>query len=159
MSTRRLITVALVCGLAILLAGGVWLVQAGRESEDRLVGSFLPIGATAQVGGVSATLVSIDPTTGALGLTVEMASKGPAVGDPGQGWAVIGARGLVPRAEPVAGVVDGDACSGRDLAPGGRLRCSVTFTPSPEQAAGELVAVFGRGNERASWAIGGTPAG
>ncbi len=47
MSTRRLIALALACGLAILVAGGVWLVLAGRGSDDDLVASFLPEGATA----------------------------------------------------------------------------------------------------------------
>jgi len=154
-STRRLITLALLCGLAILLAGGTWLFLAGRADDDQVVASFLPIGATASVGGVAATLVATRQAPDALVLEVDMSSDGPAAGDPGKGWAVISSRGLVPRAELQDGDTTGSpACAGQDLAAAGSLRCTVTFQPTAEQLASDIVAVFGRGGERASWSLG-----
>ena len=85
-----------------------------------------------------------------------MSSAGPAAGDPGKGWAVISSRGLVPRAEGT-GDATGEApvCAGQDLPEGGNLRCTVSFVPSAEQAASDIVAVFGRSGQRASWSIAG----
>jgi hypothetical protein len=149
-STRRLITLALLCGLAILLAGGVWLVLAARGGDDELVASNLPIGATAVVGGVTATVVDVRRLEeGTLALAVRMTTGDEAAGDPARGWAVVSTRGLVERAEDEG--AGADVCAGQDVPAGATLECTVRFRLADEQAASALRAVFGRDGERASW--------
>ena len=97
MSTRRLIALALACGLAILVAGGIWLFMASQT--EPVVSSSLGVGETADVGEVSATLLAVSPRRDGVVLEVEMQSTDVAVGDPGQGWAMISPHGLVARAE------------------------------------------------------------
>ena len=94
MSTRRLIALALACGLAILVAGGVWLVLASRGSDDDLVASFLPEGATAEVGGLVVGVTGSRLADGVLVLDVQMVGGAEAAGAPGRSWGVISGRGL-----------------------------------------------------------------
>ena len=152
MSTRRLIALALACGLAILVAGGVWLVLAGRGTDDDLVASFLPEGATAQVGGL---------VVGVVGSRLDRRrSAGARRADDrrvrgrrraGRSWGVISGRGLVERPEDQSGLPR--ACAGQDLPAGGELTCSIAFRPTADQQASQLVAVFGRDGQRASWEL------
>ena len=152
MSTRRLIALALACGLAILVAGGVWLVLAGRGSDDDLVASFLPEGATAQVGGLVVGVVGSHLTgDGLLVLDVQMTAGSEAAGAPARSWGVISGRGLVERPEDQSGLPQ--ACAGQDLPADGELACSIAFRPTPDQQASQLVAVFGREGQRASWEL------
>jgi hypothetical protein len=145
-STRRLITLALLCGLAILVAGGLWLVMAARGTGDELVASNLPLGASAEVGGIAATAVDAARAEGGiLALTVRMTAEGDAAGDPARGWAVVSTRGLVERVE--------DGCGGRDVAAGSTLECTIRFRLTDDQAASAIRAVFGRDGERASWEL------
>jgi hypothetical protein len=145
-----LIALAMLCGIAILVAGGVWLVTADRGGE-----AALSIGRVATVGEVSAAVLgaTFEPD-GRLALDVEMGAPEAAVGDPAQGWAVISSRGLVERVDASDAP---DACAGRDVAAGESLRCTVTFAPTAEQAPGPLVAVYGRGEDRASWSLPSAP--
>jgi hypothetical protein len=151
-STRRLIALALACGLAILLAGGVWLVLAGRGTDDDLVASFLPEGATAEVGGLVVGVIgSRLARDGVLVLDVQMVAGPEAVGAPGRSWGVISGRGLVERPEDQTGAPH--TCAAQDLPAGGELSCSIAFRPTPDQQASQLVAVFGRDGQRASWEL------
>ena len=86
---------------------------------------------------------------GLLVLDVQMAAGSEAVGAPGRSWGVISGRGLVERPEDQSGLPD--ACAGQDLPAGGELTCSIAFRPTPDQRASQLVAVFGRDGQRASW--------
>jgi hypothetical protein len=149
-STRRLITLALLCGLAILLAGGLWLVLAARGGDEELVASNLPVGAEAVVGGVTATVVDVERSEeGILALAVRMAAGDQAAGDPSRGWAVVSTRGLVERAEEQG--VSASGCAGQDVPAGATVECTVRFRLTDEQAASALRAVFGRDGQRASW--------
>jgi hypothetical protein len=150
-STRRLIALALACGLAILVAGGVWLVLASRGSDDDLVASFLPEGATAEVGGLVVGVTGSHLADGVLVLDVQMVGGSEAAGAPGRSWGVISGRGLVDRPEDQSDAPD--PCAGQDLAAGAELTCSIAFRPTPDQQASQLVAVFGRGGQRASWEL------
>ena len=69
MSTRKLILTALVCGLAILLAGGIKLVQVAND-EKRV--EVLGLGAEATLGDMTVSVVSIDRAADATLVTVSM---------------------------------------------------------------------------------------
>ena len=152
MSTRRLIALALACGLAILVAGGVWLVLAGRGSDDDLVASFLPEGATAQVGGLVVGVVGSRLTgDGLLVLDVQMTAGV-------RGRRRAGAElGRDQRAGPgrAAGGPVGPAASLRRPGPPGRRGADLLdrLPTHPDQQASQLVAVFGREGQRASWEL------
>ena len=152
MSTRRLIALALACGQHQPDTAGHQDGQAARGSEDDLVASFLPEGATAEVGGlVVGVLGSRLAGDGALVLDVQMVAGPEAVGAPGRSWGVISGRGLVERPEDQSRAPH--ACAGQDLPAGGELTCSIAFQPTPDQQASQLVAVFGREGQRASWEL------
>lgn len=54
MKTRTLLLLAIGCGLAILVAGGIQLLRVSGRSEGR---ETLSLGATAKVGGMEITLI------------------------------------------------------------------------------------------------------
>ncbi len=86
-----------------------------------------------------------------LVLDVRMVAGPEAAGAPGRSWGVISGRGLVERPEDQTGAPH--ACAGHDLPAGGELTCSIAFRPTPDQQASQLVAVFGREGQRASWEL------
>ena len=74
MSTRKLIVVALLCGLAILVAGGIQLFRISDTSERTV--ELLSEGDHAVVGGVEVTVASSERDRSEIRVTVEMASGG-----------------------------------------------------------------------------------
>jgi len=136
-STRKLITVALVCGLAILAAGGVQLVLlSGRQKSAS--GALLAEGESARVGAVDATVVGhrLDGTRIDLQVRLTGPSSDPA------GWALLARTGtLVPRVSTGPGCLGGGACD-------------VVFDASGLDRTG-LVAIFGQGDQRRSWLLAG----
>lgn len=78
-STRKLIAVALLCGLAILVAGGIQLFRISDRSGRTV--EVLEEGQSATVGGVQLQVVSSVRTSDALGVSVRL-------GAPGDGTAV-----------------------------------------------------------------------
>ena len=63
MKTRTLLLLALVCGTAILLAGGVMLFQLTGESD---LADPTPVGEPALVGDMTVIVEDVDETTGEL---------------------------------------------------------------------------------------------
>ena len=96
MSTRKLILTALVCGLAILLAGGIKLVQVAND-EKRV--EVLALGAQATLGDMTVSVLSIDRTPDATLVTVSMVGVELAEGA-SSGWRML-ADGRV--SEPLVG--------------------------------------------------------
>lgn len=128
MSTRRLIITALVCGMAILVAGGVFLV---RVASDGNALTFLPVGRAATVAGVRATVMGATASAETVDVTVEVDATAATFATPVDVeslWLLVRA-GKAP--ERRTGPVDGTGCRGRALAAGERVRCVVSF------AAGE----------------------
>jgi hypothetical protein len=78
-STRKLIAVALLCGLAILVAGGLQLLRISDRSGRTV--EVLEEGQSTTVGGVQVQVVSSLRTSDALGVSVR-------VGAPGDGTSV-----------------------------------------------------------------------
>ena len=135
MSTRKLITLALLCGLAILLAGGIQLVILSGRSKSSS-GVLLHEGVTARVGAVDATLVSHHLDGQVVVLDVRLA--GPS--SDASGWALVSSTGtLVPRLSAGSGCLGGGSCevrfNGRGVAPKG------------------LIAIYGQGDQRRSWEL------
>ena len=101
-STRKLIAVALLCGLAILVAGGIQLFRISDRS-DRTV-EVLDEGQSATVGGVQVQVVSSVRTGSALGVSVRLGAPGDGTSVPLSSFTLLvggGPRAGHARVEPV----------------------------------------------------------
>ena len=136
MSTRKLITVALLCGLAILLAGGIQLVMLSGRSKSTAK-TLLREGTAARVGAVDATLVAHHEQGQEMVLEVKLV--GPS-SDPA-GWALLSSTGsLIPRLAVGTGCLGGGSCE-------------VRFDLRGVARSG-LIAIYGQGDQRRSWELG-----
>jgi hypothetical protein len=132
-STRKLIAVAMIAGLAILLAGGIQLVLLA--TRDDATTTALSLGDDVAVGGVDITVQTVDRLDSG-DVEVDVALGAGAGEDDLDGLALIGSNGdLVPRGD----ITCADTCT-------------VTFEPDGLDVSGPLTVVYGRGDERASWA-------
>ncbi len=84
MSTRKLILTALICGLAIMLAGGVKLFQVANDSTEVVVHS---LGVEQTLSDMTVTVKAVEQTEMATFVTVVM--FGVANGDPIEGWRLL----------------------------------------------------------------------
>lgn len=143
MSTRKLILTALVCGLAILLAGGIKLFQVAND--DKRV-EVLSLGSEATLGDMTVSVLSIDRAADATSVTVSMTGVDLASGAAG-GWRML-ADGRV--SEPLDNVASAGAgapvCEA--VAATKVTRCVVRFAPAE---SAPTVAYLRAGDQR-QWA-------
>ena len=93
MSTRRLILLALACGMAILVAGSIQLFRISRNEPTVEVGR---IGTSATIDGVSVTLVG-QPESDRVIVRVAVAGDRASLDDVAAPWAVrVGAERFSP---------------------------------------------------------------
>lgn len=96
-STRKLIAVALLCGLAILVAGGIQLFRISDRSGRTV--EVLEEGQSATVGGVQVQVVSSVRTGGALEVSVRLGAPGDGTSVPLSSFTLLVGGGL-ERATP-----------------------------------------------------------
>jgi hypothetical protein len=131
MSTRRLILLALVCGLAILIAGGVKLLQvADQDASVEILG----LGDVALVGDMDVTVTQVQRRGDATLVSIELG--GVATPDAADGWVMLGDG---ERHEPRG------ACGA--VPETGILRCDLTFDPVDRVQA----VAYARGGEQRQW--------
>ena len=139
--TRTLLLLSVGCGLLIVLAGGIKLLQVATDRSDVPV---LELGDEALVGDMTVVVSAIEATTSGVNVSVEMS------GVPGaavlEGWSMLGDGEL---SEPSAAVSDG-ACDATTIVPdgGAEIRCILRF---PVVEAEQYVA-YQRGGELRRWA-------
>lgn len=85
MSTRKLILASLVCGLVILFAGGIKLLQVAGDTAEV---TMLAVGEQAQVGDMTVRVVGVAKTASATVVSIELA--GVAVDEASVGWIMLG---------------------------------------------------------------------
>lgn len=142
MSTRKLILLALVCGLAILLAGGVKLFQIVAD-EPRV--ELLRLGQAAEVGDMTVTVYAIHDGGEVTLVDVELVGVDGAV--VAEGWTLL-AEGT-PRAPVELPDGVGVACPATDT--DRPVRCTVAF-----DAAERVQAVaYRRGDQQRQWVTPG----
>ena len=135
MSTRKLIVASLICGLLILVAGTVKLLQS--TTADMPTGSLLKLGATATFGEsdkISVTVRDVQVTDERTLVDIEM--TGLAGASPLDGWSML-ADGEIT--EPIGST---DCPSAAD-----DVSCTLVFAPS----VGTPTIVHVRGDERRQW--------
>jgi hypothetical protein len=153
-STRRLIATALLCGLAILVAGGVWLFLTARSSDDTSAAISGQVGRPVLLGPLSLTAQGAEVgADGSVALAVEMAAVTGDVPHPAQGWAVFSNRNVarLDRVPPPADAAD--ACTEADLSKGQTVSCRLFFHGTSEQVRAGLLAIYGLGSSRAVWPL------
>lgn len=129
--TRTLLLLALGCGVAIMLAGALLLFQLATRDD---IADAVPIGASTQVGDVTATVIGFAEADREL--TVEVRLDAPPDIDPTTGFRLIASgRALVP---------DGVACT--DV-------CSVSFDVSDADGTSRVL-FYARGDHQARWVLG-----
>ena len=151
MSTRRLILLALACGLAILVAGGVQLLRiSGNE------GSTLAVGDSAELATVSVTLTAADLADDHVRVVVRLAQdRAASASYDGSlvGWALL-TGGLK---EPVAATSEPDgavpSCEAVAVAPGTAAECVLAFPVVPTRQ-GTTYVTFAFAGSSATWLLG-----
>ena len=131
-STRKLIIASLVCGLLILVAGTVKLLQTASDTTTPT--SLLKVGASTTVSGLNVTVNEVVVTTERTFVTVTM--NGLANQSPLVGWSML-ANGEIT--EPVGS---------RDCpATANEVTCTLEFVV----AVGTPTIVFARDGEKSQW--------
>ena len=121
MSTRKLVLTALVCGIAIVLAGGFKLLQVATDNPRVEV---LAWGTPATLGDMTVAVQSVQKTTDATLVTVTM--RGVAIAKGAfEGWRML-AEGRVFR--PLTQQTAPDAC--QEVSVTAEVRCTVRFDPT-----------------------------
>jgi len=139
-STRRLILAALLCGLAIMLAGGFKLLQVAGDGAEVEV---LPMGRVAVLGDMRASVDAIEEVSGATLVTVTM--TGVEGADALEGWRML-TGGEVFAPEPDADPAGGERCTvTRDVE---SVTCTVVFPES----LGTVTVAYLRAGAQAQWA-------
>src|SRR3954467_6021398 len=132
------------CGLAILVAGGVFLGRVIANKDELTVPDPAGVGETQQVGPVRATLLDYAVVGDQLDVTVRMETNAP-LPDAGTGWALLVDGKL---ADPVASS-GGRACAGTPVAAGRPVECSLAF----RAADGDRFVAFAAAAQQRLWRL------
>lgn len=140
MSTRKLILTALLCGLAILIAGGIKLIQVANDEAEVEV---LALGDVATLGDMTVSVLDIDRRAEATFVTVTMTGVDLTSGA-ADGWRLLAdGRVQVPDADS-----EGNGCTTVDAA--SVTRCTVQF----DRAESAPTVAYVRAGEQRQWAAG-----
>ena len=140
MKTRTLLLLAIGCGLAILVAGGIQLL---RISGEPATSTALPVGATAQAGGMRVTVVGARAVGDVAVVTVRL---GGVVDDD------VSAGFLLNAGAPVdSSVAPDQRCGAVGVEPS---TCALAFDLSGRRIDGAVL-VYRRGADTARWALHG----
>ena len=137
MKTRTLLLLALVCGLAIMLAGAVFLVQLTTQDA---VAEPVPLGRSVGDGDMTVTVTRSDEVGGRLDVSVNIGGIGDE--DPA------GDFRLIASGRPV--LPSGSDCRPTDTVP---QDCVVTFDVSSADGSSRVL-FYERGDDRARWVLG-----
>ncbi len=140
MKTRTLLLLALACGLAIMLAGAVFLFQLATQDE---LTEPIPLGQPVEVGDMSVTVADSVESDGELVVEVRVGG----VDDP-DGAAQFR---LIASGRPVS--VDlgggGDTCGATTVE---IVTCTIRFDTSVADGASRVL-FYERGDESARWVL------
>lgn len=156
MATRKLIIAALCCGLAILLAGGLWLVATGNSDNDKTV-PLLDPGQSATVGGLDVTVLGGALDGARLVLTVQATAPagGETITDFASGWRVLSPSGqTLATASGAVGAANGPPCSDASLDPGTTLTCHMLFAVDADASSVTgFSTVYERDGDSGAWLL------
>ena len=147
MSTRRLIISALVCGLAILLAGAVMLIRLASDREDFTVRLFTA-DQPATIDGVRVRIASVERSGGVARIVVNVDTPADhGLADAGLGFALNIGGLRDPESPPAADV---PACRGLAVASAQSVSCALAFS----DRSGSATLAYAAHGEQAKWSLG-----
>ena len=146
MKTRTLLILAVTCGLAILIAGGVQLLRLANQDKP---GAALKLEATAQLGDAVVTVHTFVVTADAILVTVTLSG----VDDPDgvNGFTLIAPDAAIS-ADPAAAVAettDPPICAGFTIEP---VDCILRF-PATDLKGSDRMLLFQRAAEQVRWRL------
>jgi len=148
MSTRKLILLALACGLAILIAGSIQILRI-KDNEI----STLVEGDSTEVATVTASVLSSSADEEGVEVVVRLAQRADAeqaITDASLGWQML-VSGESTFVEPVAPTASTQqSCIGLPVAQGGSVECAMRFA---RQKAAATVVRYRFGGAEASWSL------
>jgi hypothetical protein len=137
MKTRTLLLLALGCGLAIMVAGAVFLFQLTTQDD---VAEPVPTGQAVGIGDMTVAVLGAEESGGQLRVTVEIG--GVRDDEPAADFR------LIASGRPA--LVSGTTCppTGVDI-----QSCTVTFDVSTADGVSRVL-FYERGDDRARWVLG-----
>lgn len=151
MSTRKLILLALACGLAILVAGGVQLLRISDGAP-----SLLQVGDSVEISSVTAQVIDRTTTDRDVRVTVRLrlaATAGAPIAEPLVGWSLLTGGLTEPVAAAPADGAEPASCAEVQVGPGGAVDCVLSFPVVPTDAGTTLVTYRVIG-EQVTWDLG-----
>jgi hypothetical protein len=141
MKTRTLLLLALACGVTIMAAGAVFLVQLSRQAD---AAPPVPLGVATDVGDMRVVVDKAVEQDGVLDVAVTIG--GVADADGANGFRLIASgRAAAPEVTSAAG-----ACT---VTTTEHQRCTIRFDVSGS-GDGSRVLFYERGDDRARWVLG-----
>jgi hypothetical protein len=136
MRTRTLLLLAIGCGLAILVAGGIQLLRVGGQQQTT---TLLAAGVPGKAGDVTVTLVSSSAAASTLDAVVRIGG----IEDPEglKGFTLVGPGKVVP--------VASSTCTGIRVAPSD---CSLTFATTGMPGTSRQL-IFHRADQQLRWVL------
>jgi hypothetical protein len=138
--TRTLLLLALACGVAIMAAGAVFLVQLSRQAD---AAPPVPLGVVTEVGDMRIVVDESVEQDGVLDVTVTIGGVDDADGASGFHLIASG-HAAVPESTATAG-----RCAGTTIEP---QRCTIRFDVSGARGDSRVL-FYERGDERARWVL------
>jgi deoxyribose-phosphate aldolase len=135
MSTRKLILTALVCGLAVMLAGGIKLFQMATEDVEAVVFS---LGTSQTLADMTVSVTDVEQEADATLVTVTMVGVEGA--NAAEGWRLL-ANGIV-----ISPLLTKTDC--QDTTTDAVITCVVGFPES----TGSVTVAYLRAGEQSQWA-------
>jgi hypothetical protein len=139
--TRTLLLLAIVCGLAILVAGVVQLLRVAGQEDPPVAAT---VGEPVRVGDLTVTVVDYSEA----GATAEVTIETSGVDDPDgtQGFVLV----TPGEAFEASGGDDPPACAGTTVA---AQRCILTYGLGDGATGTSRVLIYRRGDEQARWEL------
>ncbi|NBN97071.1 MAG: hypothetical protein EBV41_05510 [Actinobacteria bacterium] len=147
-STRKLIIASLICGLLILVAGTLKLLQTASEPEATT--TLLALGSTAELGPVSVAVRDVEVTTEQTLVDVVMRVVDGASIEAttvNESWSLLADGEITAPIAPAACEQTAGGASGDAASEGGALTCTLTFVA----ARGTPTIVYARDGEKRQW--------
>ena len=140
MKTRTLLLLALACGVAIMAAGAVFLVQLSRQAD---AAPPVPLGEVTEVGDMRIVVDDAVEHDGVLDVTVTIGGVDDVDGT--QAFRLIASgHAAVPETTAAAG-----RCAETTVE---QQRCTISFDVSGARGASRVL-FYERGDERAHWVL------
>ena len=143
MSTRKLILTALVCGIAIVLAGGIKLLQVAKDTTKVTVLGF---GDRSTLGDMTVSVLGVTSQADRTVVTVSMSGVNGA--DAVEGWRMLAGGKVTEVAPQPWDRTDSPACSTTAM---GGSTCALVFGPS----TGTVTVAYLRAGSQSQWSNAG----